>query len=69
MTEKKFQNLKPHDCHVIMTQLLPIALRGFLPKNVHVPIEAMCIPQCNISKGNQSRFFAKVIEGCGPMSC
>ena len=30
--EKKFQNLKSHDCHVIMTQLLPIALRGLLSK-------------------------------------
>jgi hypothetical protein len=38
MTEKKFQNLKSHDCHVIMTQLLPVALRGLLPKNVRVPI-------------------------------
>src|SRR4051812_40391181 len=27
MAEKKFQKLKSHDCHVIMTQLLPIALR------------------------------------------
>jgi hypothetical protein len=32
--EKKFQNLKSHDCHVIMTQLLPVALRGLLPENV-----------------------------------
>ena len=24
--EKKFQNLKYHDCHMIMTQLLPVAL-------------------------------------------
>ena len=31
MAEKKFQNLKSHDCHVIMTQLLPVALRGLLP--------------------------------------
>ena len=28
MAEKKFENLKSHDCHVIMTQLLPVALRG-----------------------------------------
>jgi hypothetical protein len=28
MAEKKFQNLKSHDCHVIMTQLLLVALRG-----------------------------------------
>ena len=32
MAEKKFQNLKSHDCHVIMMQLLPVALRGLLPK-------------------------------------
>ncbi|KAK1678941.1 hypothetical protein QYE76_039789 [Lolium multiflorum] len=37
MAEKKFQNLKSHDCHVIMTQLLPIALRGLLPENVINP--------------------------------
>ena len=34
MAEKKFQNLKSHDCHMIMTQLLPVALRGLLPENV-----------------------------------
>ena len=42
MAEKKFQNLKSHDCHVIMTQLLPIALRGLLPKNVRLPIVKLC---------------------------
>ena len=30
--EKKSQNLKSHDCHIIMTQLLPVALRGFYRK-------------------------------------
>ena len=39
---QKFQNLKSHDCHVIMTQLLPIALRGLLPENVRVPIVKLC---------------------------
>ena len=42
MAEKKFQNLKSHDCHVIMMQLLPIALRGLLPENVRVPIVKLC---------------------------
>jgi hypothetical protein len=70
MTEKKFQNLKSHDCHVIMMQLLSVALRGLLPKKCSsTHCKAMCIPQCNISEGNQSKYFAKVIEGCGPMSC
>jgi hypothetical protein len=30
----KIQNLKSHDCHVLMTQLLPVALRGILPENI-----------------------------------
>jgi hypothetical protein len=30
MKEKKFTNLKSHDYHVLMTQLLSIALRGIL---------------------------------------
>ena len=32
MEEKKLQNLKSHDCHVIVMQLLPVALRGFYRK-------------------------------------
>src|ERR1041385_6367486 len=42
MAEKKIQNIKSHDCHVIMTQLLPVALRGLLPENVRVPIVKLC---------------------------
>ena len=42
MAEKKFQNLKSHDCHVIMTQLLLFALRGLLPENVRFPIVKLC---------------------------
>src|SRR3990170_6196155 len=42
MSEKKFQNLKSHDCHVIMMQLLPVALRGLLPKNVRLAIGKLC---------------------------
>jgi hypothetical protein len=42
MAEKKFQNLKSHDCHVIITQLVPIALRELLPKNIRVAIVKLC---------------------------
>jgi hypothetical protein len=42
MAEKKFQNLKSHDRHVLMTQLLSIALRGILPENVRLPIVKVC---------------------------
>jgi hypothetical protein len=30
--------LKAHDCHVIMTQLLPVAIRGVLSVKVREPI-------------------------------
>ena len=42
MPEKKFQNLKSHDCHVIMTQLLSVALRGLLSENVRLAIVKLC---------------------------
>src|SRR3954470_12751298 len=42
MPEKKFQNLKSHGCHVIMTQLLPVASRGLLPENVRLAIVKLC---------------------------
>jgi len=40
--EKKFANLKSHDCHVLLTQLLPVALRGILPENVRLAIVKLC---------------------------
>ena len=40
--EKKFYNLKSHDCHVLMTQLLPVALRGILPPNVRLATVKLC---------------------------
>ena len=44
MRELKFNYgpMKAHDCHVIMTQLLPVALRGILPPKIHAPIIKLC---------------------------
>ena len=42
MKGKKFTNLKSHDCHVLMTQLLPVALRGILLENVRLEIVKLC---------------------------
>jgi hypothetical protein len=42
MKEKKFTNLKSHDYHVLMTQLLPVALRGILPENERLVIVKLC---------------------------
>jgi hypothetical protein len=40
--EKRFLNLKSHDCHMLMTQLLPVALRGILPQNVRLATMKLC---------------------------
>nr|AAT38070.1 putative TNP2 transposable element [Oryza sativa Japonica Group] len=40
--DKKFTNLKSHDCHVLMTQLLPVIIRGILPDNVRATITKPC---------------------------
>ncbi|KAK1685725.1 hypothetical protein QYE76_046573 [Lolium multiflorum] len=69
MAEKKFQNLKSHDCHVIMTQLLPIALRGLLPENVRVAIVKLCAFLNAISRKVINPGSTTVTERCGPMSC
>ncbi|XP_066335752.1 uncharacterized protein [Miscanthus floridulus] len=49
--DKKFLNLKSHDCHVLMTQLLPVALRGILPPH----------PEGSIAQGYGTE---EVIEFC-----
>ena len=42
MIEKKFVHLKSRDCHVLMTQLLPVVLRGVLRDNVRKTITKLC---------------------------
>lgn len=34
--------MKSHDCYVLMTQLLPVAIRGILPEKVRNPIIKLC---------------------------
>ena len=41
--QKKFTNLKARDCHVLMTQLLPVALRVILPENVRMAIVKLSV--------------------------
>jgi hypothetical protein len=67
MIEKKIQNLKSHDCHVLMTHLLDAFASGCIEgdstgKCSSANCEAMCIPQCNFPEGNQSRRSTMVIE-------
>jgi len=38
----KLVGLKSHDCHVLMQQLLPVAIQGILPDKVRVAITRLC---------------------------
>ena len=42
LKEKKFAHVKSRNCHVLMTQLIPVALRGILPANVLATIIKLC---------------------------
>ena len=42
MKKRKFIHIKSHDCHLLMTQLLPVVLRGVLPENVRKTITKLC---------------------------
>ncbi|XP_077251807.1 uncharacterized protein LOC143891036 [Tasmannia lanceolata] len=44
--ERKISGLKSHDCHVLMQQLLPLAIRSSLPMNV----SSVLIELCNFFK-------------------
>jgi hypothetical protein len=42
MEDLKLTGMKSHDCHVLMTQLLPVAIRGILPPPVRQTITKLC---------------------------
>ncbi|XP_052299096.1 uncharacterized protein LOC102608724 isoform X2 [Citrus sinensis] len=42
MSDLKLIGLKSHDCHALMQQLLPLAIRGMLPKPVRYAITRLC---------------------------
>ena len=43
LAEKKFTKLKFRDCHVLMTELLPLVLRGILSDNIWLTIVKLCV--------------------------
>ena len=50
MKEKKIQNLKSHDYHILITQLLLIIPRGVLPENVRLAVVKLCAFMNEISQ-------------------
>ncbi|XP_035841547.1 uncharacterized protein LOC110933931 [Helianthus annuus] len=43
MKDCKLLGMKSHDCHVLMTHMTPIAIRGLLPDNVRHTITKLCL--------------------------
>jgi hypothetical protein len=42
MPGKKLNSIKSHDCHVMITQILPVAIRNVLPKSVRETLMKLC---------------------------
>ena len=40
--KKRFSGMKSHDCHVMMTQILPVAIRGIMEKHVCDTLTGLC---------------------------
>ncbi|KAK9078277.1 hypothetical protein SSX86_002334 [Deinandra increscens subsp. villosa] len=43
MKDCKLLGMKSHDCHVLMTHMIPIAIRGLLPENIRHTITKLCL--------------------------
>ncbi|GJY70799.1 uncharacterized protein Tco_0474502 [Tanacetum coccineum] len=43
MKDLKLIGMKSHDCHVLITQMIPIAIRGILPPRVRHTITKLCL--------------------------
>jgi hypothetical protein len=41
-TKKRFSGMKSHDYHVLMTQILPVALRRIMDEHVHETLFGLC---------------------------
>jgi len=40
--KQKFSGMKSHDCHVLMTQILPVAIRGIMDVHVRETLFGLC---------------------------
>ena len=41
-TKKRFSGMKSHDCHVLLTQILPVAIQGIMDEHVRDTLLALC---------------------------
>ncbi|KAL0556778.1 hypothetical protein IC582_005294 [Cucumis melo] len=69
----KLNGLKSHGCHISMQQLLPIAIRSILPKNLDALQEDIVMTLCNLEKYFPPSFFTimvhlvRELKLCGPV--
>jgi hypothetical protein len=42
VAKQKFSGMKSHDCHVLMTQILPVAIRGIMDEHVRETLFGLC---------------------------
>ncbi|KAL0539395.1 hypothetical protein IC582_023607 [Cucumis melo] len=62
LDDLKLNGLKSHDCHVLMQQLLPIAIRSILPKNIDALQEDIVMTLCNLEKYFAPSFFTIMVH-------
>ena len=62
MKDLKLIDMKSHDCHVMMTQILPIAIRNILPLNVQETIMNLCFFFNKISRKTMDVFELDDLE-------
>ncbi|KAL0533416.1 hypothetical protein IC582_030256 [Cucumis melo] len=77
LDDLKLNGLKSHDCHVLMQQLLSIAIRSILPKNLDALQEDIVMTLCNLEKYFPPSFFTimihlvvhlvREVKVCGPV--
>ena len=64
---EEISKLKSHDCHVLMTRLLSVALRGILPPNVRLATVKLCaflnaISQKAINPGHLAKLQNDMVQ-------
>jgi hypothetical protein len=42
VAKKRFTEMKSHDCHMLMTRILPVAIRGIMDEHVHDMLFGLC---------------------------
>ena len=64
--KQRFSGMKCHDCAVLMTQILPVAIRGIMDEHVRKTLFGLCN---FLTSSLGSRFALRNSKGCRRRSC